>query len=669
VGQTAQPDFIWTPYQDFVSGLNEPVLNLAGSLTSSIRPQLSNDLRFAWGRDATEWNRAHPEIPTLFDSSPQDVILPGSPAFYAFRARNSTFQLGDEVFRAFGSHIVRFGGDFLLRYQEGFLSAGQDGRYTFPTVVSFAADLPSEFSITLNRQNLPGLSLPNFEREYRYNQWSGFFQDTWRVSRRWTVNLGVRDEFLGAPVNIGAQKDAVLTLGSGLGFPSLLANAQLTFPSGGNQPLYHTPDGNWSFRAGFSHDLFGDARTVLRGGSGVFYDRPFDDIWQSAQSNNLALTTFNYQLGSDGYLAPIPSVLPLYAQQPVVSDFPPITLFQTNWKTGYAITQFVGIQQRIAEKWSLEAEGVLALDRHLLTTDEINRPFSVPTSSAAPDNYNLSYNPLLPAIYYRGSQGSSNYDALNVMVRYRASRYLFYLAYTWSHSIDNQSDPLAGDFFDLNFVSLTPTASNSTGGTFSRQFDSSADRGDSDFDQRQNLVFYSIWDLPNAKHLRPLLSGWKLAQMAAFRSGFPFSVYAPSSQPYAGGTILNNRANVDGSGLSTPIPVSGGYEIMNLQSFSIPPQGELGSSGRNALRGPGFYNLDASVSRAFAVRESARLTLRADFFNVLNHANLGQPDSLITSPTFGTALYGRIGTDPGFPALTPFRETARQVQLLIRLQF
>jgi hypothetical protein len=293
----------------------------------------------------------------------------------------------------------------------------------------------------------------------------------------------------------------------------------------------------------------------------------------------------------------------------------------------------------------------------------------VPTSSAAPDNYNLSYNPLLPAIYYRGSQGSSNYDALNVMVRYRASRYLFYLAYTWSHSIDNQSDPLAGDFFDLNFVSLTPTASNSTGGTFSRQFDSSADRGDSDFDQRQNLVFYSIWDLPNAKHLRPLLSGWKLAQMAAFRSGFPFSVYAPSSQPYAGGTILNNRANVDGSGLSTPIPVSGGYEIMNLQSFSIPPQGELGSSGRNALRGPGFYNLDASVSRAFAVRESARLTLRADFFNVLNHANLGQPDSLITSPTFGTALYGRIGTDPGFPALTPFRETARQVQLLIRLQF
>jgi hypothetical protein len=259
------------------------------------------------------------------------------------------------------------------------------------------------------------------------------------------------------------------------------------------------------------------------------------------------------------------------------------------------------------------------------------------------------------------------------MVHYRASRYLFYLAYTLSHSIDNQSDPLAGDFFDLNFASLTSTSSNSTGGTFSRQFDSNADRGNSDFDQRQNLVFYSIWDLPGPRHLRPLLNGWKFAQMAAFRSGFPFSVYAPSSEPYAGGTILNNRADVNGPGLlASPAPVAGGYQIIDAASFSAPRQGQLGSSGRNAFRGPGFYSVDVSISRSLAMRamsESTRLILRADFFNVLNHANLGQPDSLITSPTFGTALYGRIGTDSGFPALMPFQETARQVQVLIRLEF
>ena len=425
--------------------------------------------------------------------------------------------------------------------------------------------------------------------------------------------------------------------------------------------------------AGVSHDVFGDGRTVFRAGSGIFYDRPFDDIWQSAQSNNLALATFNYQPGAGGYLSPVAAVLPLYAQQPVISDFPPITLFQTNWKTGNAITQFLGIQQRISENLSIEAQGVLSVDRHLLTTDEINRPFSLPASIAAPNNYNLSYNPLLPEIYYRASQGSSNYAAFNAMVHYRVSRSLFYLTYTWSHSIDNQSDPLAGDFLDLNFVGLTPTSSNSSGGTFSRQFDSSADRGSSDFDQRQDLAFYSIWDLPGPKRLRWLFGGWKVAQMAAFRSGFPFSIYGPASVPNAGGTILNNRADVDGTAFfSSRVPAPGGFQILNPAAFSAAQQGLLGTSGRNAFTGPGFFNADVSINRSVAVRklgESARIVMRADFFNVLNHANLGPPDSLITSPTFGTALYGRIGTDSGFPALTPFRETARQVQLLIRLQF
>jgi hypothetical protein len=67
--------------------------------------------------------------------------------------------------------------------------------------------------------------------------------------------------------------------------------------------------------------------------------------------------------------------------------------------------------------------------------------------------------------------------------------------------------------------------------------------------------------------------------------------------------------------------------------------------------------------------ENGRLTLRADAFNVLNHANLGQPDSQMTSPTFGEALYGRTGQAGGFPSLVPFRETARQIQLLFRLEF
>lgn len=676
VARISRPDFIWSPYRDFVSGLNEPAMSLAGGLTSSLRPRLTNEIRLGWSRNAIEWDRAHPEIPTLIDASLKGILLPGSLAFYAFRNRNHTIEFADQAFRASGRHILRFGGGLLLRSMEGFLTAGRDGRYSFQTLIDFQADLPSRFSTTLDRPSLPGLRVPDFEREYRYHQASGFVQDTFRASPGWTLNLGLRYEYFGAPANTGATKDAKVVLGEGSGFPAMLSGARLAFPSEGSEPLYSASHLHWSARVGVSHNVLGDGRTVVRGGWGVFFDRPFDNLWQDARNNNLALATFDYEPGPGEYLASISSVLPRYVRQPVTSGFPPLTLFQQHWKNGYAMAHFLGVQQRIAENWSLETAVLGSMGRRLVATDEINRPFSISSGEATTANYARTYNPTLPVIEYRGSQGSSNYNAFTGVLRYRSSRRLFYLAYTWSHSIDNQSDPLAGDFFDLNFTSLTPTARTFPGGTFSRQFDSRADRGNADFDQRHNLVFYSIWDLSAVGHRwHWLLRGWKFSQMAAIRSGFPFSVYAPSTEPFTGGTILNNRADTTALGVGVTNnrqTVPGGFQILNAASFTAPENGMLGSSGRNAFRGPGFFSADISLSRSFQVlpaKESARITLRADVFNFLNHTNLGQPDALITSPTFGVALYGRTGKDTGFPALAPFRETARQIQLLVRFEF
>ncbi len=99
----------------------------------------------------------------------------------------------------------------------------------------------------------------------------------------------------------------------------------------------------------------------------------------------------------------------------------------------------------------------------------------------------------------------------------------------------------------------------------------------------------------------------------------------------------------------------------------------MGNIGRNAFRGPGLYNVDFSLGRSFQVpylREGTRLTVRADAFNILNHANLNNPDSLLGSipisdwqPTAGE------GTASGFPAVSPVNETARQVQVLVRIEF
>jgi hypothetical protein len=266
---------------------------------------------------------------------------------------------------------------------------------------------------------------------------------------------------------------------------------------------------------------------------------------------------------------------------------------------------------------------------------------------------------------------------LTALLRYRSSHAQFQAAYTWSHSIDNQSDALVGDFFDLE-VTRVGASSSSAFSTFSQEFNSHADRGNSDFDQRQNLVLLSIFDLPSTgerpgQHwLRALTQDWHLSELAAFRSGFPYTVFAASS----GGSIMNQRADLVSAAANPDTAVAGGRLLLNPADFSSPGPGLLGDTGRNAFRGPGLYNLDVSLSRSFPVRygrwsmgETGRLTFRIDAFNVLNHANLNNPDSLLTSPTFGLATYGRVGTASGFPAVAPFHETARQLQVILRLSF
>ncbi|HLX45079.1 MAG TPA: hypothetical protein VKR43_16650, partial [Bryobacteraceae bacterium] len=278
---------------------------------------------------------------------------------------------------------------------------------------------------------------------------------------------------------------------------------------------------------------------------------------------------------------------------------------------------------------------------------------------------------------YRAGQGFSNYNALAAILRYRATRGMIQATYTWSHAIDNQSEPLLGDFFNLNFTGVQTGSSSSGRAAFSEQFNPQADRGNSDFDQRHNLVISAYWNvpaaLPNTKAAF-LLRDWIVSGLAAFRSGFPYSVLGTSSAIEGDGQILNNRANLIGPSpeLAPSAQVPGGERLLNAGAFANAAPSTLGNLGRNAFIGPGFYNLDVSLARLVPLRrmgEGSRVTVRASAFNLLNHANLNNPDSLLTSPTFGVALYGRQGIQSGFPAVAPLNETPRQVQISLKLEF
>jgi hypothetical protein len=667
IARVSQPDFIWTPYSAFISGLHQNTAGVAGNWIHTWTPRVTSELKVGYSDDNLWWDRAHPEVPAL--GSYDGVDLPGSPSAYAYRNHNRTPEAIYSTVWTRNRHIVSAGAGILFRLNDGYLTAGRDGIYFFANSISFAFDQPQFFQAAVNRLSATP-ALPSYDRNYSYNQNYFFAQDSYRVSSRLTLNYGIRYERYGAPQNTGAAKDALLVLGPGSDFNSRLASATLQATSG-NQQIFGADNGDWAPRFGFSLDPFGNGKTVVRGGFGMFYDRPFDNLWQNVRNNGYALPLYTVSGAPTDYLQSVSSVLPSYSKQAgavLNANFPGITLMDPKLRNGYAQTFFLGVERSVGEGLTLQLNGTGSLDRRLLTTDLVNRQYTVASGLGRP-------NANLPDVSWRSSQGLSDYYALNALARYRMRAFQFQAAYTWSHSIDNQSDPLVGDFFSLDFTTLNNGGGTGLRSSFAQQYNSNADRGNSEFDQRQNLFLLGVWQSTGR---RLVTRGWQVSWLAAFRSGLPYTVLTNTSLvPVPGnGEIQNQRAdllNPAAAVFATPASTTGGVILLNAAAFAQPRNPSvIGTGGRDAFTGPGLYNVNLSVGRSFPLphlREGTQLTVRADAFNILNHANLNNPDNLLGSPTFGLATYGRQGTPSGFPAVSPVNETARQIQLLVRIEF
>jgi hypothetical protein len=688
--RVTEPDFIWTPYPDFISPLHQNTVSVGGSYLRLIRPDTTNEARVSVSNDHLDWNRPHSEVPTL--ASGDGITLPGSPAFYAYKNVNSSQELLDNLIWTRGRHLVTAGFGVLFRGSDGYLTAGRDAEYTYDSLVQFAQDRPSTFRVALQRTALPAFIQPDSNRSYSYRQYFAFVQDTFRVSRRLTINYGLRYELFGAPSNTGAVKDTVLQLGSGATLAQQLVGSSLSLPSGGDQQLFGSDKGNVGYRAGASYDLTGNARTLLRGAFGTFYDRPFDNLWENLRNNSMILPSFNFvpiqpphQPPQRNALIPVPVVIASLAGMTAQNQFPEVTMVNQDLLNGRAYSYFAGIQHRFSDSITTEVNGVGSYGRRLITTDIINRDFSVPKGTYDPNSGR--YTGVVPNVDYRNSDGVSDYNGLTALLRYRTSRAFLQASYTWSHTIDVQSDALAGDFFNLNFTAIGTGSSTNGRATYARQFDPNADRGNADFDQRHNFVAQGYW-FPAplfsgskfflSSEARWLLRDWNLGGLLAIRSGFPYNLLGTTNADpnVGGGLIESNRPDLIDPAHAReyqPNPSFGGVTLLNAAAFKNAAISTLGNVGRNAFTGPGFYNLDLAVGRSFPLPwlgEGSRLNFRADAFNVLNHANLGNPDTLLTSPTFGVATFGRQASQGnGFPTLSPLNETPRQIQLSVRIQF
>ncbi len=658
-----EPDLVYNPYPQFSSPYHQGETSLGLGWTLQLGATVTQELRAGRTGDSSRFDRPHSETPVLSGptdpATGQSVYLPGSRSTFGYRDLTQNWEVADNWSWLIGRHTVKLGGGAFWRGIQSAFTADRDGLYFFSNLDSFAAGSPSFFDRAYDRTN-PFQPVP-YNRTYRYLQTDFFIQDAFRVTSRLSVSYGLRYDHLGAPVNTGAAKDSLIELGSGSTFPQRLAGASFAPLPSANQRVFSVRGGSWGPRLGITYDLTGNGTTLLRASYGIFYDRPFDNLWQTVPINRQLYG----QATIDG---------------PMVNPFPPPApteyhgqyhlpfLFQPDLKIPMVQSAFAGIQRRLADGFTIEENLLSSRGRQLWTTDTVNRNDAV----FGADNPNLG------TIYYRGNQGNSDYYALASTLRFHRQRWSGQMSYTWSHSIDNQSDPLAGIFEDYNLFK-NPNFPNLQLAAFSGQFASQADRANSDFDQRHNLVFFGFYQLPSPRgKLQVLLRDWRIAGLGAVRSGLPFSVYAPqdfADLTGAGAYIDNQRAdllNPDAARLSPAPAVAGGKRLLNFSAFGTPPGDVIGNTGRNAFAGPGLISADLSLARSFSIRklsEGAKLTLRADAFNFLNHANLNNPDPQLGAGAamFGQALYGRREQNSGFPGLTPLNETSRQFQLFVRL--
>jgi hypothetical protein len=488
----------------------------------------------------------------------------------------------------------------------------------------------------------------------------------------------VRYEDFGNPHVAGRQTELLLTPAGGVPIADQLATSQ--FQANASGALYASAKNNWSFRSGFSYSLSKSGRTLVRAAYGIYYDRPFDNYWFPLEANPL-LRALSADAGPVDYLKPVAANLSQFHNIGYDVTNPAfLTAFSPFIRNARIQSYFAGIQQEITHNLSVEADALGSRGINLITTDQINRVDSVkPVSGSNPLGL---INPALPEqMFYRDSNGRSRYDGLIIQARMRAARGQFHLAYTLSRSYDHQSDPLSGDFLNLDFTETGVPGSDKPRPFFTIQFHPESDWGRSDFDQHHNLVFYSLWQLPElhgSALWSRLLGRWSFSQMSAIRSGLPFSVIACTDNLSAAcsniGALMHNRADlVLPESVFQPQRTSGGVKLLNAAAFGTPSPGVLGNTARNQFTGPGFWSMDLSLSREFRLshsKETLRALVRADAFNIFNHANLNNPDSYLQDgDQFGVALYGRSGNSAAFPNLVPFDEAARQVQLMLRIQF
>jgi hypothetical protein len=483
------------------------------------------------------------------------------------------------------------------------------------------------------------------------------------------------------PVLLGSNK--VLSIDTTKKGPAsfFFTQAPFTLSDAGVNPDKNNfaPVVGFAYTPRFATSVFGNDKTVIRGGFRVGYDEVFNNIpanmalnapfnltTQQTQSTQTPKGKFPWAVGLNQNV-PLVKNVGLPNQVGLVS----ISAEDQNLRSSYIYQYSLGIQRQLGNAFSLEVDYQGSTAHKLGLFIDQNQPKVIVNNPALPGNdpQNLQIfpYPLFGPVGTGVDIGNSNYSSAVVTARYEGRHGIYFEgSYTVGKSIDDGSS-----FFGSTGERAGLADSN----------DLAAERGPSSFDIRHRAVFTYVVDLPvgpghrllgwNNGVNKQVFGGWQISGITTIQSGTPFTVFN-SSNDFSGFNQGNDRPDVVGTGHLQQNNSNPDAAFDKTYFSATPPTGRVGTSGRNQYYGPGLQNYNFAVLKSFPLRtERVHLRFRADFFNLFNHTNFANPVSSQSSGNFGkiTATVGSatataVGTTAGVVGGGP-----RVIQGSLRLEF
>ncbi len=617
-------------WQNTVASLND---------TYIIKENLLNNMVVTFNRTNNNNFQVYPPdysalgINVYNDKTPQWVF--GVSGYFGINSGDTNkflrdeYQLSDTVRWTKGRHEMATG--FEYSYGKGDIvnNFRANGRFSFSGAAPFTGDALADFMIG---------KFSGFEQgigEYkntRMHLFASFVEDRFRVNPKMTVNLGLRwDPFIPytdvnnrlACYRPGQRSTVYLNAPVGALFPG-----DTGCPSGG----YDADWRNFGPRLGLAYDPFGDGKTSVRAGYGMFFDRP-----NTISTNSLA------NQGPFGTVVSFPgdftnSVAEPYAGR--VNPFPadpfnvprdvkfvlPHNMFSydPDMKNGTLHSWNVTVEREVLPTYLMRVAYAGSAGRRLAILREVNAAIYAPGATTATTNQRRPLYPNFGSIVSNEPTGESRYHSLQLTLDKRFAKGFSVLSnYTLSKSMDHSSE------------------NKQTGAVQTNPFDLEFDWGPANFDRRHRWVTSFLYEIPGhfgSPVVDAVVSGWSVTGIWLMQSGLPFSVAsgADNARSGTGGQLADRVAdpNLSGSRSRTEKVA----QWFNTAAFTPNALGTFGNSGRNSMRGPGYRSLDFGLHKTFNAQGRVKAQVRVEAFNALNNVNLNLPNSSRNSGNFGKIL-------------------------------